>query len=214
MKRILNGILVFAMLFVIGCGTKQESDPNFEWTRQGNYTNDDGEYLMVSKSETEGYEGWAISYMVGEEVHGWIIQQEGNTLHGNLVAPGQEGEYIVTIKEEGEDGLLFITPDNKEHHFKRMEMPEIIATLSINTEGLGQIAYAIGDEEIEFSDEHPFQSSYVNLTEPRTYKLGAKASDGWKFVKWTLNGSDYSTDEIITVEVKENSDFVAVFEAK
>ncbi len=43
--------------------------------------------------------------------------------------------------------------------------------------------------------------------------FGAKADeDGWHFVKWTRNGEDYSVDPIITVELTEDSDFVAVFE--
>ena len=212
MKRILNGLVLLSIILLVGCGSNQTSSTSSEWTRVGAFTDDEGRYLMVTKSETEGYEGWSVGYNPGDAIYGWVIQQEGDTLKGDLVPPGEDGEYVVTVKEEGEDGLLLVTPDGEEHSFKPMDLPEIIATVKINITGSGQVAYAYVDEEVVFNDAQPFQSSFVNLTEPTTLKIGAKANEGSKFVKWTLNGQDYSTDEIITVEVSENSDFVAVFE--
>ncbi len=85
-------------------------------------------------------------------------------------------------------------------------------TLNINTDGMGQIAYAPVGGELQFDDEFPAQSAQENLTEPAAYVLGAKADDGWKFVKWTKDGEDYSTDEEITVEVDASVEYIAYFD--
>ena len=214
MNKVIKTALASLMMFsVSACSKPQSAAADFEWTREGTYqTADAKELLMVYKSETEGYEGWSVGYYTETEQHGWIIQQEGNTLHGSLTAPGTGEDYIVTVKEEGEDGLLLITPDKKEHHFTPMVMPEIIGTLTVNTEGFGNIAVGQGDEEAVFDDEQPFQSHFSNIAEPTTFHLAARPDEGYRFVKWTLNGEDYSTEDKITVECSENMDFVAVFD--
>ena len=85
-------------------------------------------------------------------------------------------------------------------------------TLSINTDGMGQIAYAPEGEDLTFNDEFPEPSAQENLTGPATYVLGARPDDGWKFVKWTKDGEDYSTDEEITVEVDASAEYIAYFD--
>lgn len=88
-------------------------------------------------------------------------------------------------------------------------------TARINTEGMGQIAYAEEGEELEFNDEYPAQSAYLGVPEAATYTVGAKADEGWKFVKWTKDGEDYSTEETITIEVNEaDTEYIAVFDAE
>ena len=43
--------------------------------------------------------------------------------------------------------------------------------------------------------------------------LSQKHSEGWKFVKWTKDGADYSTDEQITVAfTEEHVEYIAVFD--
>ena len=69
-------------------------------------------------------------------------------------------------------------------------------------------------EEIEFDEDFPKQSAIVNLTEPGTYVIKAKPDDGWKFVKWTKNGEDFSEEPEITVEVAEGVEYMAVFETE
>lgn len=91
---------------------------------------------------------------------------------------------------------------------------EVTATLMINTEGMGAIAYGLEGEEIEFDEDFPKQSAIVNLTEPGTYVIKAKPDDGWKFVKWTKNGEDFSEEPEITVEVAEGVEYMAVFETE
>lgn len=94
------------------------------------------------------------------------------------------------------------------------ESPEVAATLMINTEGMGAIAYGLEGEEVEFDEDFPKQSAIVNLTEPGTYVIKAKPDDGWKFVKWTKNGEDFSEEPEITVEVAEGVEYMAVFETE
>ena len=91
---------------------------------------------------------------------------------------------------------------------------EVTATLMINTEGMGAIAYGLEGEEVEFDEDFPKQSAVVNLTEPGTYVIKAKPDDGWKFVKWTKNGEDFSEEPEITVEVAEGVEYMAVFETE
>ena len=209
MKKLFAVVIVALLATTLtACG----SGGGAEWTRQGTYTTEDEkEGLMVYKSETEGYEGWSVGYYNDDQQLGWIIQQEGDSLKGNLVPPGEEGEFIVTVKEEGDDGLLLITPDNQEHHFMPVEMPDVIGTVTIKIEGMGQIEYAEPGRELEFS-EHPFQDAVINVTEAATYTIGAKPADGWKFVKWTRDGQDFSEEAIVQVDLDGDANFVAVFE--
>jgi hypothetical protein len=102
--------------------------------------------------------------------------------------------------------------DGDIYHFTMEETPEVIATMKINTEGVGQFAYAVEGEEVEFDEDFPTQSAVENLTEPRTYVIKAKPDEGWKFVKWTKDGEDFSTDEEITVDVDADVEYIAVFE--
>lgn len=83
--------------------------------------------------------------------------------------------------------------------------------VTINTEGLGMIDYAEGEQAPEIDTEMPYQSAAVNLTEPAVYTFLAQAGEGWYFEKWTKNGEDYSTEPQITMELTEAADFVAVF---
>ena len=91
---------------------------------------------------------------------------------------------------------------------------KVIATLRINTEGMGSIAYALEGEKVVFDKDFPNQSTMVNLTEPGTYVIKAKPDDGWKFVKWTKDGEDFSEETDITVEVTEDVEYIAVFDAE
>ena len=86
------------------------------------------------------------------------------------------------------------------------------ALLKVNTEGNGQIVVVSEKEEIVFNEEYPFQSAFENTEDGKKFKIGAKGTEDWEFVKWTLNGEDYSTDPIITIEIKGDMGFIAVFE--
>ena len=215
---LLAGILLLSLLAGCSGGAKNEDakndDADFVWTREGSFEDGNENHLLITKSEEPGYEGWAVTFMKGEEPLGWIIQQEGKTLHGDLIYEDSE-EFIVTISEEGEDGLLLETADGETYHFTPMDIPDATVFVNVNIEGMGQIAYAQEGEEPQFDEEFPAQSAVLNLEGPATYQFAAKADEGWKFVKWTKNGADYSTDAQITVELEEgHAEYIAVFEAE
>ena len=128
MKKAIAIVLTLMMLFALcACGSQQSASGSAaaEWTREGAFQDEDGNYLSISYSDTEGYEGWAVSFMTSDDMHGWIIQQEGDKLHGNLVPEGEEGEFIVTISEEGEDGILLEVEGGETYHLTAIEMPEM-----------------------------------------------------------------------------------------
>ena len=64
----------------------------------------------------------------------------------------------------------------------------------------------------EESSDTTWSSFQEGLEEPASYVLTAVPGEDWFFVKWTLNGEDYSTDEQITLTVSEDADLVAVFD--
>ncbi len=224
---VLSLVLIFALSACGGSGSSdsgstdgEAADPNFVWTLEGQFEDGNGNYLMIYESDDqETYPGWSVSMMIGEEMHGWFIQQEGETLHGDLTSEYEEGNdpFVVTVSEEGEGGVLVVTEAGDEYHFTQMELPEILYTLQINIDGIGEIAYAPEGEEPVFDDEFPAQSSVKNIVEgdPTSYVLAARVTDeDYEFVKWTKNGEDYSTDDKITVEVTEDVEYRAVFEIK
>lgn len=213
MKRIASLILAAAMIFVLcACGsTSEETEP---WSRSGSFIDDDGNSVMITESEDEAYEGWYVSLITGDAFYGGYIPQKGNTLHGDIKFNEDDDPFVITVSEEGEDGILLETESGDSYHLVpgEYEAPEGTFFLKAETEGYGQLCVVNEGEEIVFDDENPYTSSYHQMMEPENFILGAKAGEGWKFVKWTKDGEDFSTDEIITVEVTEDVDFVAYFE--
>ncbi|MBQ7432651.1 MAG: hypothetical protein IJV50_04195 [Lachnospiraceae bacterium] len=190
----------------------ENSSQDFVWSREGYFKDEEDNFLSVTRSDDTEYPGWYVGCMLGEDMYGWYIEQEGDTLHGNLVADYlDEDAFVVTVSEEGEDGLMLTVEDGTVYHFTPMEIEEASITVYINTEGFGQIATAKEGEALEFDEEYPSQSSYLGLAEPETYVFGAKPDEGWKFLKWTKNGEDYATDSQITVELTESAEYIAVF---
>ena len=89
------------------------------------------------------------------------------------------------------------------------------ALVKINTEGMGQIAWAYEGEEVEFDDDYPYQSAGVSDAYGQTITIAAKEDpnvEGFTFVKWTKDGADFSTDAEIQVFVDGDAEYVAVFE--
>ncbi len=114
-----------------------------------------------------------------------------------------EAEESVDASESGE--VVYDGPS---------ELPEDGIMITVNTDGMGQITSAEEGNPIAFSDEYPIQSSQVTVTPSTNLVLAAQADEGWKFVKWNLNGEEYSTDEQITITVTEPGEYTAVFEVE
>ena len=219
MKKLLCLLLAICMIIALAaCGAAQpepETEPEpetKEWSRSGYFMDDDDNFLSVTWMEMDGNEGWYVGCSLGGDSYGNIVVQEGNALHGNIVPDYEEGEFIVTVSEEGEDGLLMVVEGGGTYHFKPMDIPEATIIVTINTEGWGNIDYAEGEKAPEIDTEYPYQSAQINLAEPATYTLVAWPSTGSYFVKWTKDGEDFSTDPQITVLLDNTADFIAVFE--
>lgn len=226
MKKYLSFVLaVVLVLTLVSCGKSEnestgvKKNSGFEWTREGSFQDENDNYLMIFKPEDEDYKDmWSVTAVIGEDTVGWYIPQEGETLHGDLVSEYVENHkpFVVTISEEGNDGLLLETDTGKQYHFKLMDVPEILATMQIGTEGLGEISYAPEGEEPEFEEDSPCQSAFVNILpdQGNVYVIAARAGADYKFVKWKKNGEDFSTDAKVTVEVTEDVEYIAVFESE
>lgn len=214
MKKALCLLIAALLLFSLAACAKQEQggEDAGEWTREGYFADEDENLLNIQPSPYEEYPGWYVGCFLGDDMYGWVIQQEGDTLHGDLVPDYEEGEFVVTVSEEGEDGVLLTTEAGDAYHFTPYDMPEATIFININIEGLGRIAYAEEGGELELDDEYPYQSAVINLEGPAVYEFGAKPDDGWRFVKWTKNGEDFSTEPILTVTLDESADYLAIFE--
>ncbi|MBQ3482226.1 MAG: hypothetical protein IJH48_07925 [Oscillospiraceae bacterium] len=224
MKKMICLLLAVCMLLSLAaCGApapKQETTASppeqaaAEWTRQGYYFDELGNMLSVTRMDDVDDPGWYVGFMNGEDfiedAYGGMLPQEGNTLHGALPSSGSKPDITVTVSEEGENGLLLVIEGGESYHFTVMEMEAPLATLWVNTEGYGSFSCVEEGDDSEV-DTNTTSLQY-GLAEPTSYLLTAYPGEDWYFVKWTLNGEDYSTQEQITIEVGEDTDIVAVFD--
>ena len=87
--------------------------------------------------------------------------------------------------------------------------------MRINTEGVGEIAWAYEGEEVVFDDEYPMQSAYVADAYGQTIGIEAREDasyEGYHFVKWNKDGKKFSEDRRIDVLVDGDARYVAIFE--
>ena len=113
MKKPICLLLAALLLFSLAACAKSEQggEEAAAWTREGYFVDENDNFLSIMVSPYEEYEGWYVGAILGEDMYGWVIQQEGSTLHGNIMPEYEEGEFIVTVSEEGEDGILLETAD-------------------------------------------------------------------------------------------------------
>ena len=206
------------LLALCACGAKKAESPaasevTAEWTRDGYYADENENMLSVTWMDDIDEPGWYVGVMIGDIMTGWTLPQEGNTLHGDLNAGDESADpLIVTVSEEGEDGLLLTFEDGESYHFTPYDMPDATIFVSVNTEGQGMIGYEEGETVPELDPEWPYQSAQINLAEPETYTFAAAPEAGNVFVKWTKDGEDLSTEPVVTVLLDGSAEFIAVFE--
>ena len=95
----------------------------------------------------------------------------------------------------------------------KKDTSESMVKLKLNTEGLGQVSYYVNNiNKKGFNDEYPNQSLYTRLKKGSKVTIDAKADDGWKFIKWTKDGKEYSKDSKLNITISEDSELIAVFE--
>ncbi len=183
------------------------------WSVEGYFSDESGNVLSITWMDDIDEPGWYVGCMLGETMAGGTVKAEDHVLHGDLNAWDDSAEpFIVTITEEGEDGLKLVVEGGETYHFTPMDLPEATIFVTIDTEGWGNIDYAEGEEAPEIDPEFPYQYAQINLAEPATYTFAAWADAGYLFVKWTKDGEDFSTEPVITVLLDESAVFVAVFE--
>jgi uncharacterized repeat protein (TIGR02543 family) len=143
-----------------------------------------------------------------------------------------EGEYAVRPAEDptSENGWGFtnwyLEPDENtvyDDYFKFNSTPitEPITlealwsgTVRVETadEDMGQLAIAKSGDELSY-DTTEWVSYAITKTYSDKVKIGAKANDGYSFVKWTNGGADYSTDTETSLTADSgNMVLTAVFE--
>ena len=188
-----------------------------EWSREGYFQDENEHMLSVIWMDDVSDAGWYVGCMLGEDAvedsWGGMLPQDGNSLKGVLPSSGSKEDITVTVTEDDADGLILTVEGGETYHFTSMDYPKATIIVTINTEGKGNISYAEGEVTPEIDEEYPFQSAQINLAEPGTYTFLAWSQAGNKFVKWTKNGEDFSTDPQVTVSLDESADFIAVFEA-
>ena len=106
MKRGIALLMAFAMLLgFCACGGAAGEKTPATWSRTGYFSDENQNILYILKSEDADQPGWIVGVMFGDLMTGWTIQQEGETLHGDLSAGDESAEpYVVTVSAEGEDG--------------------------------------------------------------------------------------------------------------
>ena len=221
MKKTLCILLAAVLLLgLCACGQKSaepaEPEKSAEWTRQGYFADEDENMLSVTWMEDIDQPGWYVACMLGEDPiedsYGGTLNQEGAALRGTLTCSGEKEALTVTVSQEGE-GLLLSVEGGESRHFLPMDLPDATIFVTVDTEGMGNIAFAEGEAAPEIDPERPYQSAVINLAEPTPHTLVAWPQAGNVFVKWTKDGEDFSTEPQITVTLDESAAFVAVFEA-
>ena len=189
-----------------------------KWIADGYFADDNGHTLSIVWMDDVDEPGWYVSFFGGgdpiaDSYSGMLLPEE-ISLKGVLSSGGDKAPMTVTITETGAAGLRFAVDGGETYVFLPMEIEAPACTVTINTEGIGRVAYAAEGEELNLDGEERYTSHTFPLSEPAKITIGAKADeDGWYFVKWTKNGEDYTTDEIFTAEIAEDAEFVAVFAA-
>ena len=82
--------------------------------------------------------------------------------------------------------------------------------INVSTKGGGRFAYAYDKAPLVYGENlyQSYSSSGVG-----SYRFGARAQEGYRFVKWTRDGKDFSTEAVITLNLEEEDiNLVAVFE--
>ena len=75
---------------------ENSGETSAEWTRQGYFQDKNENMLTILPSEDLDHPGWSVGCFLGDDMYGWYIDQEGSTLHGNIVPDYEEGE-IATV---------------------------------------------------------------------------------------------------------------------
>ena len=145
--------------------------------------------LIRAVGEVNGY-GYDIIDLIGtlssEEANSFTVSHDG-----------------IEVKETETEGLYYVAIDIT----KKLELFKS-HSINVYTSGDGGVSLALQESGLaDFSDQN-----YAVYKEGTVVKVKAKADEGYKFVGWTLNDTDYSTEDTIDVTLSDNIELVANFD--
>ena len=102
-------------------------------------------------------------------------------------------------------------PETPEEAGESSSDGEGMVLITVNTDGLGEIALSETGEKPEFDEEFPMSSAFTHVAKGKTIALSARGQEDYQFVKWMQDGAYYSAEADITPAVEADTEFVAVF---
>lgn len=187
------------------------------WPRTGYFTDRESNMLSIAWLDDVDEPGWYVGCLLGNDQteNAWsgMLSLKGNSLCGTLPSFGEKEELTITITEEGTDGLLLTVEGGDAYHFIPYRMADEAILVTFTVDGQGSIYSALGEKSPDFDPDYAYQTAQISLSIPETYTFVVWPDAGSRFVKWTKDGEDYSTETQITVLMTENAEYTAVFEA-
>lgn len=87
-----------------------------------------------------------------------------------------------------------------------------LVTIIVNTDWTARVALAIDDQPLEFDEDIPVQFIVEHVANGSVVTVTTEEkNDEHMFVKWKVNGQDYSNDLTISVVADQDLEFLAVF---
>ena len=74
-----------------------------------------------------------------------------------------------------------------------------------------QITYSLDGAAIEFNEDFPVRESTFKVEAGGVAVICAEPDDGWYFVKWTMNGEDFTYMLAEQIPTDSDAEFVAIF---
>ena len=182
-----------------------------------------GELVETDTSETFGKIDGIVFYKnrKGKElfmyapehgVYGYLMDYEGNDISYDITDEVREAmQKDIDENESYDQGFRDMVQEIIDYYKTVKLVFQEVHVLTINTEGLGWITYCDADYELSYEKD----DLATSVVEPYagTYRIGALPDEDWEFVKWTLNGKDYSEEPEITFTLgDEDASLIAVFE--
>ena len=74
-------LIILLVVVILTAFAFAESNP---WSLEGTFVDADKNYLGIIASDDPAEPGWYVGGELGEDMFGAVIQQEGDTLHGDV----------------------------------------------------------------------------------------------------------------------------------
>ena len=111
----------------------------------------------------------------------------------------------------GESSSEASSEQEQESSSESSEKPEVVTIYVSVKDWGGSIEVTSDGTDPQIDPEYPMQSAYVNAPIGATVKILGEPEEGYHFVRWTVDGVEYSTDALLTVTAEKQTEFVAEF---